>query len=175
MIPPGHTIRPIYVYGSARDHPLGLCITLCASSFGSSRSPGHGSPHSGRAPSPRDPTPPAFFHSRLLVEGVAEGSLGSVPVGIRVSMSTSESPDEGPHDIDQPGDVLIEFGIPKLKLKRTNDVSDLLVQIEDRGLGDVTPRWRAMPAGRSYQAGLSHPRFRDQCSGCCCSGGGNVM
>jgi hypothetical protein len=29
-------------------------------------------------------------------------------------MSTREGPDEGPHDIDQPGDELIGLGIPKL-------------------------------------------------------------
>jgi hypothetical protein len=42
-------------------------------------------------------------------------------------MSASEGPDEGPHDVDQLGDELIELGIPKLELKRTNDVPDLLI------------------------------------------------
>jgi hypothetical protein len=36
------------------------------------------------------------------------------------------------------GDELIELGIPKLQLKRTNDVPDLLIQIEDRGFVDLT-------------------------------------
>ena len=49
-------------------------------------------------------------------------------------MSASEGPDEGPHDVDQPGDELIELGISKLEFKRSNDVPDLLIQIEDRGL-----------------------------------------
>jgi hypothetical protein len=31
---------------------------------------------------------------------VAEGSFGGVPVGIRVSVSVSQDPDEGPHDVD---------------------------------------------------------------------------
>jgi hypothetical protein len=84
-------------------------------------------PHSRRVPFPPDPTPLAFSRSRLLVEGVAEGSFGSVPVGIRVSMSASEGRDDGPHDVDQLGDELIELGIPKLELKRTNDVPDLLI------------------------------------------------
>jgi hypothetical protein len=53
-------------------------------------------------------------------------------------MSASEGPDEGPHDVDQPGDELIELGIPKLELKRTDDVPDLLIQIKDRGFGDIT-------------------------------------
>ena len=69
----------------------------------------------------------------------AEGSFGSIPVGIRVSVSASEGPDEGPHDVDQQGDECIELGIPKLELKRTNDVPDLLIQMEDQGFGDLTP------------------------------------
>src|SRR5215469_5784392 len=92
---------------------------------------------------PRDlsdshPTPPDGPRSRVLVEAVADGSLGSVPVGIRISVRASEGADEGPHDVDQLGDELIELGIPKLELKRTNDVPDLLIQIEDRGFGDLT-------------------------------------
>ena len=70
---------------------------------------------------------------------MAEGSFGSVPVGIGVSVRASEDADEGPHDFDQLGDELIELGIPKLEFKRTNDVPDLLIQIEDRGFGDLTP------------------------------------
>jgi hypothetical protein len=62
-----------------------------------------------------------------------------MPVGTRVSMSASEGPNEGPHDVDQLRDEHIELGIPKLEFKRTNDVPDLLVQIEDRGFGDLTP------------------------------------
>jgi hypothetical protein len=70
---------------------------------------------------------------------VAEGSFGSVPVSIGVSVRASEGADEGPHDVDQLGDELIELGIPKLEFKQTNDVPDLLIQIEDRGFGDLTP------------------------------------
>ena len=64
--------------------------------------------------------------------------FSSVPVGIRISVSASERPDESPNDVDQPGDELIELSIPKLDLKRTDDVSDLLIQIEDRGSGGLT-------------------------------------
>ena len=70
---------------------------------------------------------------------MAEGSFGSVPVGIRVSVRASEGADERPHDFDQLGDELIELRISKLEVKRTNDVPDLLIQIEDRGFGDRTP------------------------------------
>ena len=42
------------------------------------------------------------------------------PSGIRVSMSASEGSDEGPHNVNQLGDELIELGVPKLELKRTN-------------------------------------------------------
>src|SRR5215469_11749511 len=94
-------------------------------------------------PIPTRPTPPAFSRSRPLVEGVAEGSFGSVPVGIRVSMSAGECCDEGPHNVDQLGVDL-----------------------------DLKPRWRAMPTSRSCQPCLSHPRLRHQSTGCCCSGGG---
>jgi len=68
-----------------------------------------------------------------------------VPVGLRVSVRASEGPDEGPNDVDQLGDVLIELRIPKLELKRTNDVSALLIQIKDRGSGGLERRGRAMP------------------------------
>ena len=54
-------------------------------------------------------------------------------------MSASEGSDEGPHNVNQLGDELIELGIPKLEFERTNDVPDLLIQIEDRGFGDLTP------------------------------------
>ena len=73
--------------------------------------------------------------------------FSSVPVGIRISVSASKDPDEGPNDVDQLGDELIELSIPKFELKRTNDVPDLIIQIEDRGSGGLTRRWRAMPTG----------------------------
>jgi len=60
--------------------------------------------------------------------------FSSVPVGIRISVSASEGSDEGPNDVNQLGGELIELSIPKLKLKRTNDVSDLLIQIKNMGL-----------------------------------------
>jgi len=41
--------------------------------------------------------------------------------------------------------VLIELSIPKLELKWTSDVSDLLIQIKDRGSGGLERRGRAMP------------------------------
>jgi hypothetical protein len=101
--------------------------------------------------------------------------FSSVPVGIRISVSASEGPDEDPNDVNQLGGELIELSIPKLKFKRTNDVSDLLIQIEDRGSGGLTRRGRAMPTSRSFRACLRRPRVRYQCSGCCWSGRGNVM
>ena len=119
------------------------------------------------------PTPRRrYFAGQDCSSGVAQGSFGSVPVGIRISLSASEGPDEGPHDVDQLGDERIELGMPKLELKRSNDVSDVLIQIEEHGFGDITLRWCAMPASRSCQTRLSHTRLRDQCSGCWCSGGG---
>jgi len=51
----------------------------------------------------------------------------------------SEGADESPHHFDQLGDELIELGISKLEFERTNDVPDLLIQIEDRGFTDLTP------------------------------------
>jgi len=113
---------------------------------------------------------PTIIHSRnfpgsTLVEGVAEGSFSSVPVGIRVSVSASEGTDEGPNDIDQLRDEVIERSIPKLELKRSNDVSDLLIQIENRGSAGLTRRGRAMPTSRSCQPCLRYPRLRHQCCG----------
>ena len=62
-----------------------------------------------------------------------------------IRLSASGGPDEGPNDVDQLGDVLIELSIPKLELKWTSDVSDLLIQIKDRGSGGLERRGRAMP------------------------------
>jgi hypothetical protein len=70
---------------------------------------------------------------------MAEGSFGSVPVGIGVSVRASEGVDEGPHDVDQLGSDLSSSAYSKLEFMRANDVPDLLIQVEDRGFGDLTP------------------------------------